>query len=120
MENLRINHQLKNKLFLESDKLFIDLEKKIAQEISNTKGGNSWLDCLATRVVAVQNVFMPSDEIDREKFFNITDKISNGPFGNSEIRKLKDEYPDDPPEDKKRELIEKLKEHILQIINDNF
>ena len=120
MENLRINHQLKDKLFLESDKLFIDLEKKIAQEISDTKEGNSWLDCLATRVVAVQNIFKPSNEIDRETFFNITGRISNGPFGNSEIRKLKGEYPDDLPEDKKRELIEKLKEHILQIINDNF
>lgn len=120
MENLKINHQLKDELFLKSNELFADFEKKIAQEISDTKGGNSWVDCLTTRVTAIQNVFMPRDEINRKTFFDITGKISNGPFGSSEIQKLKDKYPDDPPEDKKRELIEKLKEHISQIINDNF
>ncbi len=116
----KINDQenLKDTLKEKLEVFFVDIEKNIEQEIENTKGENSWLDCFATQMNGIQLIFFKN--INREKAIEITSEISHGQFGLEKINEMKDEYNDNPTEEQKEEIIKELKEYTLEIIDKNF
>lgn len=122
MENIETNKESLNNtldVILNSlDRLCDNAKDSIKQESNDTEGKNSWLDCFATQVLKAQLII--AKNASKEKFIQISEIISKGPFGSEEINNMKNKFRDNPSEEIQNDLIEKFKKYIFQIMIDHF